>query len=169
MSSENIAIATFKTHHDAEEAVKKLQHDGFDMKKLSIVGHNYHTEEHVLGYYNNEDRIKTWGKLGAFSGAIMGALFGSGLFLVPGVGPVLIAGPLLASLVAALEGGVLVGSMGVISASLVGLGIPKDSALKYETEIKADTFLLLVQGKPQDVHRAQKLIEISEVFGAALV
>jgi len=43
------------------------------MKKLSIVGKDYHAEEHVLGYYNTGDRIKYWGKLGAFWGRILGS------------------------------------------------------------------------------------------------
>jgi len=46
--------------------VKELQRSGFDMKKMSIVGKDYHTDEHVVGYYNTGDRMKYWGKLGAF-------------------------------------------------------------------------------------------------------
>ena len=41
--------------------VKTLQHQGYDMTKLSIVGKDYHTEEHVVGYYNTGDLMKSWG------------------------------------------------------------------------------------------------------------
>lgn len=48
MSEKNAVIAIYNTHTEAEEAVKKLQKAGFDMKKLSIIGKDYHTEEQVL-------------------------------------------------------------------------------------------------------------------------
>jgi len=66
MTKTNCAVAVFKSHIEAETAVKELQKSGFDMKKLSIIGRDYHTEEHVVGYYNAGDRMKYWGKLGAF-------------------------------------------------------------------------------------------------------
>ena len=61
----NVVVAIYKSHAEAEDAVKELQRSGFDMKKLSIVGRDYHTEEHVIGYYNAGDRMKYWGKMGA--------------------------------------------------------------------------------------------------------
>jgi hypothetical protein len=53
MSEKNAVVAVYNTHVEAEGAVKELQKSGFDMKKLSIVGKDYHTEEHVTGYYLN--------------------------------------------------------------------------------------------------------------------
>jgi len=55
-------VATYSSHTAAEAAIKELQSSGFDMKKLSIVGRDYHTDEHVVGYYNTGDRMKAWGK-----------------------------------------------------------------------------------------------------------
>jgi len=95
---------------------------------FSIIGKDYHTEEKVVGYYSTGDRMKTWGGLGAFWGGIWGLLFGAGFFLIPGIGPVLVAGPFLAALLGALESAVLVGGLSAIAAGLVSLGIPKDSA-----------------------------------------
>ena len=57
------------------------------MQKLSIVGRDYATEEGVVGYYNAGDRMKAWGKTGAFWGGLWGMLFGSALFVIPGIGP----------------------------------------------------------------------------------
>ena len=68
MSATNAAVAVYDTHSQAEEAVKELQSSGIDMKKLSIVGKDYHTEEQAVGYYNTGDRMKCWGSL-APSGA----------------------------------------------------------------------------------------------------
>ena len=64
------------------------------MQKLSIVGKDYQTEEEVVGYYTTGDRMKAWGKTGAFWGGLWGLLFGSAFFLIPGIGPLLAAGPL---------------------------------------------------------------------------
>ena len=80
MAEKNTVVAVYNTHTEAEAAVKELQKSGFDMKRLSIVGKDYHTEEHVVGYYNTGDRMRYWGKLGAFWGALWGALFGSAVW-----------------------------------------------------------------------------------------
>ena len=106
------------------------------MKKLSIVGKDYHTEEHVVGYYNTGDRMKYWGKLGAFWGGFWGLLFGSAFFWVPGIGPLLVAGPLVAWIVGALEGAVMTGGLTALGAGLYSIGIPKNSIVQYETEVK---------------------------------
>ena len=75
MSEKNSVVAIYATHSQAEEAVKELQRSGFDMKKMYIVGKDYHTDEHVVGYYNTGDRMQYWGKHGAFCGGLWGMLF----------------------------------------------------------------------------------------------
>jgi uncharacterized membrane protein len=77
MSELNAVVAVYGTHLEAEEAVKKLQRGGIDMHSLSIVGKDTHTDEHAVGYYNTGDRMKYWGKTGAFWGGLWGMLFGS--------------------------------------------------------------------------------------------
>src|SRR5271170_399468 len=155
MPQVNSVVAIYDTHSQAEEAVKDLQRSGYDMKKLSIVGKDYHTDEHVVGYYNTGDRMMYWGKMGAFWGGFWGLLFGSAFFAIPGVGPVLVAGPLVAWIVGALEGAVVVGGMGAIGAGLYSIGIPKDSVLNYETAIKSDKFLVLAHGTADEVAKAK--------------
>jgi hypothetical protein len=159
MPKEDVAVAVYNTHLEAEAAVKTLQKSGFDMKKLSIVGKDYHTEQHVVGYYNTGDRMKAWGKIGAFWGGIWGILFGTAFFVIPGIGPLVLAGPLVASLVAGLEGAVVVGGLSALGGALTGLGIPKDSVIQYETALKADKFLVLAHGTPDEVTRAKSMID----------
>jgi hypothetical protein len=60
------AVAVYSSHDQAASAVAELRQAGIDVTKISIVGKGYHTEEHVTGYYNAGDRIKYWGKFGAF-------------------------------------------------------------------------------------------------------
>jgi hypothetical protein len=165
---ENAVVSVYETHADANEAIQLLQRAGFDMKKLSVIGKDYHTEEHVVGYYNAGDRMKYWGKLGAFWGGIWGLLFGAAFFAVPGVGPVLVAGPLAAWIVAALEGAVAVGGLSAIGAGLYSIGIPKDSIVQYETALKSNKFLLVAHGTPDEVARARDIIKTTRTSDTAV-
>jgi len=158
-------IALYHTHAQAEAAVKALQRQGFDMQKLSIVGKDYHTEEHVVGYYNTGDRMKAWGKFGAFWGGLWGLLLGAAVFFIPGMGPVVVAGPLVAWIVGALEGAVVVGGLSALGAALMSIGIPKDSAVKYETELQAGKFILIAHGTAEEVSRAKALLELTQHEG----
>ena len=162
MSDTSAAIAIYNTHSAADNAVKELQRSGFDMKKLSVVGKDYQTDEQVTGFYNAGDRMKYWGKLGAFWGGMFGLLFGAALFWVPAVGPVLVAGPLVAWIVAGLEGAVAVGGLSAIGAGLYSIGIPKNSVLQYETAIKADKFLLVAHGSAAEVAKAKDILSTTE-------
>ena len=158
MTKDNCAVAIYPSHTAAEAAIKELQQSGFDMKKLSIVGRDYHTDEDVVGYYNAGDRMKHWGKMGAFWGGIWGWLLGAGFFLIPGIGPLVMAGPVVGWLVGALEGAVVVGGLSALGAGLYSLGIPKDSILQYETALKTDKFLLIAHGSEDEIIRAKGIL-----------
>jgi hypothetical protein len=158
MNKDNSIVAIYPSHTAAEAAVKELQQSGFDMKKLSIVGRDYHTDEHVVGYYNVGDRMKKWGGLGAFWGWIWGCFFGSAFFLIPGFGPLLVAGPLVGWIIGALESAVVVGGLSALGAGLMSMGIPKDSILKYETALKTDKFVLVAHGSRDEITHAKEIL-----------
>ena len=164
----NSVVAVFDNHHRAEEAVKALERAGFNMKQLSIVGKDYHSEEHVVGYYTTGDRMWYWGKFGAFWGGLWGMLFGAAFFLVPGIGPVLVAGPLVSAIVGALEGAAMVGGLSAVGAGLYSIGIPKDSVLRYETALRADKFLLLVRGTAEEVAKAREIMDQNKAMETAI-
>ena len=86
-------------------------------------------------------------------------LFGSAFFFVPGVGPLLVAGPLVAWIVGALEGAAIMGGMSALGAALVSIGIPQDSVLQYEESVKAGKFLLILHGTPEEVDRAKDRLD----------
>ena len=158
MTKENAIVAVYDSHGEAEEAIRELQRAGFDMKKLSVIGKDYRSEEHVVGYYNTGDRMRYWGKLGAFWGGLWGLLLGAAFFAVPGIGPVLVAGPLVSWIVGALEGAAVVGGLSAIGAGLYSIGIPKDSILRYEVALKANKFLLVGHGTAGEVALARDII-----------
>jgi hypothetical protein len=159
MSQQSSGVTVCDTHTEAEDIVKEMQKSGFDLKKLSIVGRDFHTEERVVGFYNAGDRMNYWGKLGAFWGGIWGLMFGSAFFLIPGVGPLVVAGPFVSAIVGGLEGALVGGGLSALGAGLFGLGIPKDSVLAYETAIKSNKFLLIVHGTMEDLGKARALLK----------
>lgn len=162
MNATNSVVAIFDTHDQAEQAIKTLQEAGVDMKALSIAARNTHTDEHVIGYYNAGDRMKYWGKVGAFWGGFWGLLFGSAAFAIPGIGPILVAGPLVGWIVAGLEGAAVVGGVSAVGAGLVSIGIPKDSVLKYDVALTTDKYMLVIHGTPDEVVKAKDIIEGTE-------
>jgi hypothetical protein len=158
---QNSVVAIFSQHSAAEDAIKELKGGGVDIKKLAVVGRDYQTEADVVGFYNTGDRMKYWGKWGAFWGGLWGLLLGAAFLIVPGIGPVVAAGSIVSWIVAALEGAVVVGGLSALGAGLYSLGIPKNSVVKYETSIKAGKFVLIAHGTAKEVAKASDMLETS--------
>ncbi|MBD2158789.1 general stress protein [Leptolyngbya sp. FACHB-16] len=165
--SDKQAVSIFPSHVEAEIAVLKLQRAGFDMQKISIIGKDYQTSEHIRGFLTWKDTAKTGageaGYWGTFFGGLFGILTGVGLLFIPGVGPVIVAGHAVGVLAGWIEG-MIVGGVGAAVAgglvgALVGLGIPKEQALKYETEIKAGKFMVVVSGTDEETDQVQQILQ----------
>lgn len=157
----------FSTHAQAEEAIRALDRAGFDMKKLSLIGKGYHTEEKPLGFYTTGDRVKAWGGMGAFWGAIWGLLLAPAVFVLPGFGLLAMAGPVVSAVVGALEGAAIVGGATAIGAALTQIGVSKDQVLKYETALKADKFVLMVHGSAADLAQAESVFAADRILETA--
>jgi hypothetical protein len=151
-------IAVHDTHGAAEASIKALSLAGFDMKKLSIIGKGYRTEEHAVGFYTTGDRVRAWGAAGGFWGAIWGLLVGPAVFVLPPVGLVAVAGPIALALVAAFEGAVVVGGVSALCGALASIGLSREQAIKYEADIVADRFLVIVHGSQEDIDRARAML-----------
>ncbi|XVJ60063.1 MAG: permease [Tepidisphaera sp.] len=158
MSNTHSVVSIFARQEQAEAAIKSLQAGGISLNRMSVVGRGFHSEQHVVGYYNAGDRMKAWGGSGAFWGGMWGLLFGSAFFWVPGVGPLMVAGPIVAWIVGALEGAVVVGGLSALGAAFYSIGIPNDSILQYETAIRAEKILLVVDGSLEEVKSAERLL-----------
>lgn len=167
MSNPDSAFFVFDTHAAAEEAIRTLSQSSFDMKKLSLVGKGYHTEEKPMGFYTTGDRIKAWGSTGAFWGGIWGLLLAPAVFVLPGLGVVGMAGPFVATLIGALEGAVVVGGLSALGAALTQIGVPKDQVIKYEAALKVDKFLLVVHGSAEDQAQARRVLSQANTAVAA--
>ena len=159
---ENSLVAIFGEHSGAENAVRDLKKSGFDVKRLSIVGRDFQSDDNVVGFYSAGDRMKYWGKMGAFWGSLWGSLVGSAFLIIPGVGPVVLAGPVTSWTIGALEGAIFVGGVSVLGAALVSVGIPRDKVLNYESAVKSGKFLLIAHGTAAEAGKVRNVLETTE-------
>ena len=162
VSTGSAAVALFISHEYVQAAVKQLADNKFDITKITVIGRGFHTEDHVAGFYTTGDRVKFWGKWGAFWGTLWGLLFGGIYMTIPLVGPIVVVGHLTALVAAVLEGAVVVGGLSALGAALYSVGIPKESVLRYEKEIKADGFMLMLYGTPSEVERARAILQTTQ-------
>jgi uncharacterized membrane protein len=167
MTHTHTVVAHFPSHAEAERVVLELQKKGFDMQKLSIIGKDYQTSEHVRGFLTWKDTAKAGATGGAYWGSFVGGLFGilagAGVVFIPGMAPLVIAGPIAGVLAGWLEGTLVGGAgaaaVGGLAGALGGLGIPKHEVVKYETQIQAGEFIILVTGSNEDVSQARQILD----------
>jgi hypothetical protein len=164
----NSVVAAFAAHEPAEEALRTLLAAGFDMTKLSIVGTTYHTDEQVAGYYTSGKRVLYWGAPGAFWSASWSLLSGSGYFRIPGVGRLLVAGPLVAEIVGALNPAAGTGGLSALGAALAAVGVPRAEVVRYEAEVRSGKLLLLARGTLDEIRRAADLLKTTRATTTAL-
>lgn len=166
-NADNASCYIFNTHLEAESAIHSLARAGFDLKKLSLIGSGYHSEEKPVGFYTAGDKIKTWGGVGAFWGGVWGLLLAPAVFFLPGLGLMALAGPVAVTLVAALESAVVVGGISALGAALTQIGVPKDEVIKYETALKVDKYLLMVHGSAEDKIKVSSTLAFSKALASA--
>lgn len=154
----NASVSICNSHQEAEAAIQTLKKFGFDVRKLSLIGKGYHSEEHPVGFYSTGDKIRAWGSTGAFWGSMWGILMAPAVFLLPPLGMVAMAGPIVSVVISALEGAVLVGGLSAVGAALSQMGVPKDQVILYETALKADKYVLMVHGSDDEVARAKSIL-----------
>ena len=120
---------------------------------MSFVGKAFLADEPAVGFYADGPRIKTWGGTGAFWGGIWALLLPPALFVLPGVGAVALAGPVVAALIGALEGALPVAGVSALGAVLMEFGLRGDQVVAHESALRDDQYVLIVHGDATD--RAQ--------------
>ncbi len=163
MSGKNTSVfGIYPTRAAAEESVDALRRAGFRNTDISaLFPDNVGTKDFAFEKNTKAPEGATTGATsGAIVGGVMGWLAGIGLLAIPGVGPLLAAGPI----VAALAGAGAVGVAGGIVGALVGMGIPEYEALRYEGRVKHGGILLSVHC--DDGHWVKRAEEILKATGA---
>jgi hypothetical protein len=148
-------VAVYRNHADAEEAVRALEKGGIPIQKISIIGRDFQLKEDVQGYYRPSDAAKEGASFGAWFGGLWGMLLGFGLFLVPGVGPLIALGPLAGLIAGAISGA----GVGALVSGLMALGIDREKALKLQARLQAGEFLVTVSGTQEEIERARQILQ----------
>jgi hypothetical protein len=161
-------VAVYPDHASAETAVRLLHKEGFAMRDLSIVGRDFQVSEEPVGFVSAGDYAAAGAGTGAWVGGLFGLLVGAAFLVLPGVGPVIVAGPLSAALLGGLEGALAGAAIGGLSGALIGWGVPKEEALKYETQVKAGKFLVVARGDRAALERARTLLARQTPEGLAV-
>jgi hypothetical protein len=156
--TKNIAVfGIYPTRLSVEEAVDKLRQYGFRNTDISVLfPENEGTKDFAV---EKHTKAPEGTAAGAASGAVIGGAFGwlvgAGMLMVPGLGPVLAAGPIVAALTGVGAGGVVGGVLG----ALIGLGIPEYEAKRYEGRIRGGGILLSVHCDSSDwAKKARELL-----------
>jgi hypothetical protein len=148
----NVVLGMFKNQAAAEQALRRLQAAGYDPKNISVIAHDKAIGRQVAAETGAD--VAGGAVQGATTGAVVGGLagllIGVGAITLPGVGGLLIAGPIAASLgltgaTATTVSGALTGALaGGVVGALVGLGVPKETAQLYETGLQEGGIILAV-------------------------
>lgn len=157
-TSQSTVLAIYPDHEKAENAVRFLQKAGLPMEKLSIIGKDFQTIEHAIGFVTTSSIANDSARVGAWTGGIFGLLVGAAFLIVPGLGPLVIIGPFAATLLGGVEGAIAGGALGGLTGALISLGVTKNQAIRYESELRAGKFLVTLHGDATLVEKAEKLL-----------
>jgi hypothetical protein len=152
-TAQNSTIGVYATNDEALVALKKLKDAGYSDDTVSVIGKGVKQVNEVHGWVPEGSKAGHYGAWGAFWGALSGWLL-LGFVWIPGIGWIAAAGWLASMLVGA--------GIGAGLGALTGLAVPDDEIPVYESELKADRYLVIVHGDETSVERAHAILEGSD-------
>lgn len=149
-------VGVFEDRERARRAIEELHDDGFTEEEVSLVakddrqGGDGGNDPDRIDMVGNED-ISDGAAWGGGLGALGGLMAGLGALAIPGIGPIVAAGPLAAALTGAVAGGVAGG--------LIDMGIPEQEGQRFEEDVKEGRILTVVETEGDGVNRAKAVLE----------
>ena len=146
--SKTSVFGIVKSHSQAEQVVEGLQDAGFPVSEISVLlpdNEGKHDIGHVKATKAPEGAT-AGATTGGITGGVLGLLAGIGALAIPGVGPFIAAGPIMA----ALSGAAIGAGTGGVVGGLIGLGIPEIEAKRYEDKLKTGNYLIAVHAVDGD-------------------
>jgi uncharacterized membrane protein len=147
-------IGVFRDVKTAEEAVRALRNKGFKDNEISIVAKDDQNKtrkrDMEVGGEMGTNTISDGTAWGGALGGVAGLLAGVGALAIPGIGPIVAAGPLAGVLSGAVTGGVAGG--------LIDLGIPEERGRQYEQELKKGGILAVIETSEDKVNDASSIL-----------
>ena len=160
-SNQTRALGLFSNREDAEQALTELKSSGFPMDKVSVVARDAGEavgETETIAQVGDKNLDTGAGVVGETltNASLATVLVGLGSLAIPGIGPIIAAGTLGASLVAGVAStGVAAAAFGGVVKALTDLGIPEETARIYTDRLRAGDYLVVVDGTEDDISRAQ--------------
>ncbi|MGE7718490.1 general stress protein [Priestia megaterium] len=140
-------VGIYKSEQEAIAAVEDLKNQGYATREISIIGQDRKEVDRVTEETDTEvvDGIATGALTGGALGGLTGLLAGAGALAIPGIGPIVAAGPIVAVLTGVVTGA----GVGGLTGALVEIGLSKDEAEYYGNSVKEGNILVLVDEKEQ--------------------
>lgn len=158
-----LVVGLYTNQARAQQLIEKLINDDFPMDRISLLSRAGGAGDDMLGvtYHDTAERMKVWGKHGAFWGAIWGLLASAtGLFVLPGLGPLLVAGPIVEAFSAALAGAAVAGGtmagaavISHLASALHRIGIPEDELKQIEAAVEAGQYIVILHCAPNEAEK----------------
>jgi hypothetical protein len=151
-------IGIVETHAQAESIVGELQNSGIATTDISVLFPDKAGTRNFAHEHNTKapEGAVAGASTGGVIGGALGLLAGIGALAIPGVGPLIAAGPVMGALSGAAAGA----TVGGIAGALIGMGIPEIEAKSYEGQIRGGNILLAVHVENGDVRkRAEEILE----------
>ncbi|WP_081244016.1 general stress protein [Sporosarcina sp. P33] len=141
-------VGTYDTDREAIAAIKDLKRQGFTADEISIISKNSDEAEYVVEQTDTHaaDGAATGAAAGGLLGGIGGVLTGLGALAIPGIGPVIAAGPIVAGITGAAAGA----GAGGLAGALIGMGIPDEDAHHYHEHFEQGKILVLLDSDLYD-------------------
>jgi hypothetical protein len=137
-------IAVFENQELLVDSLAEAQRTGFDMRKISVVGKDNSEEETQGGLFSFMNRSQYWESRTNFWNRICARLLGSALIVIPGIGPVVVAGPFTETFIIAIESTLVASGKNAVGLALSHLGIDRQTSLEYEAAVQSGRFLLII-------------------------
>lgn len=148
-------IAEFATHAAAEVALLGLVRAGFATPAFSIIGQGCHVADRAIGLVTGADRLRRWTGLGAAWGAFTGLLYGAVADAPLAERFFDVSGPVAALLLPAFLGAMLAAGFGALAAFVLSTLAPGRVTVKYRSNLRAETFILVMHAADADIVRAR--------------
>ena len=136
-------VGVYDNEREAIQAVEDLKRQGYSTEDISVIGKNDDEVEHIneATGTKTEEGLAAGAATGGILGGLTGLLAGIGALAIPGIGPIVAAGPIAATLTGAAVGA----GAGGLAGALIGMGIPEDEADRYEGYVKEGKILVVVE------------------------
>lgn len=142
---ERNVVGVYETEQEAIIAIEDLVKQGYDKQDICVIGKDLKNVNYIADETGTvaEETAATGALAGGTLGGLTGLLVGVGALAIPGVGPIIAAGPIASSLIGAVAGA----GLGGLTGALIAIGIPDDEAEFYGNSVKEGKILVLTKNR----------------------